>query len=152
MRSEFESGEGSQDLTIIFLQLPLHGEIPVGIDDFNLDKWTEILSRYWSITDEEWTELESTVQGVKELREIMSGFVGSDLERYLIEAEEDFNARVADIRHMEREEGRGEGVLDEKKKTAAKLLRKGWSIEEIAEFLAVSTVDVEIWLADETRN
>ncbi|MBR4750938.1 MAG: Rpn family recombination-promoting nuclease/putative transposase [Thermoguttaceae bacterium] len=164
MRSECESGEGSKDLTIIFLQLPLHGEVPVGIDDFNLDKWAGILSRYWSITDEEWTELESTVQGVKELREIMSDFVGSDLEQYLIEAEKDFNARIADIRYAEREEGREEGreqgreegreegALNEKKKTAAKLLRRGWSIEEIAEFLGVLTVDIEIWLADETRD
>ncbi|MBQ9812669.1 MAG: hypothetical protein IJM54_05080 [Thermoguttaceae bacterium] len=82
----------------------------------------------------------------------MSDFVGSDLEQYLIEAEKDFNARVADIRYAEREEGREEGALNEKKKTAAKLLRRGWSTEEIAEFLAVSTVDVEIWIADETRN
>ena len=42
--------------------------------------------------------------------------------------------------------GRAEGVIEEKKSTAEKLIRKGWSIEEIAEFLDVSAVDVEIWL------
>ena len=42
--------------------------------------------------------------------------------------------------------GLAKGVIKEKKSTAEKLVRKGWSIEEIAEFLDVSAVDVEIWL------
>ncbi len=48
-----------------------------------------------------------------------------------------------------RAEGKAEGVLEEKKSTAAKLAQKGWTIQEIAEFLEVDVVDVEIWLADE---
>ena len=51
-----------------------------------------------------------------------------------------------------REEGREEGVIEEKITVANKLLRRGWTIEEIAEILDVSTVDVEIWINDQTQN
>ncbi|MBQ9812115.1 MAG: hypothetical protein IJM54_02270 [Thermoguttaceae bacterium] len=45
-----------------------------------------------------------------------------------------------------REEGRKEGVVEEKKAIAKKLRRENWSVERIAEFLDVPTVDVQIWL------
>ena len=66
----------------------------------------------------------------------------------------DYNNDMTESREEGRAEGRAEGlatglaegVIKEKKSTAEKLVRKGWSIEEIAEFLDVSAVDVEIWL------
>ena len=48
-----------------------------------------------------------------------------------------------------RAEGKAEGILEEKKSTAAKLAQKGWTILEIADFVGVAAVDVEIWLAVE---
>ena len=48
--------------------------------------------------------------------------------------------------------GREEGAIEEKKTMAGKLLREGWAVEKIAAFLDVAIVDVEIWLADQTRN
>ncbi len=42
--------------------------------------------------------------------------------------------------------GREEGVVEQKKATAKKLRRENWSVERIAEFLDVPTVDVQIWL------
>lgn len=154
MRSEFDTGEGSQDLTMIFLRLPLCGESPVGIDEVNLDAWIEILSRYWSITEDEWEKLETTIDGVKELREKMSNFVGSDLERYLIEAEQDLNARIADIRYAEREEGRKEGIEEGRKAFLSSIERLsikrfGKSINELTETLKEKTNDELQDLLDE---
>ncbi|MBP5621757.1 MAG: hypothetical protein J6X44_07060 [Thermoguttaceae bacterium] len=56
-----------------------------------------------------------------------------------------------------REEGREEGIeigiekgrLETLKENAKKLCRKGWSVEEIAEFIEIPVVDVEIWLSEE---
>ncbi|MBP5622470.1 MAG: hypothetical protein J6X44_10685 [Thermoguttaceae bacterium] len=46
-------------------------------------------------------------------------------------------------------EGIVEGRLEEKKDAAQKLRRKGWSVEEIAEFVEIPVVDVNIWLGEE---
>ena len=65
--------------------------------------------------------------------------------------------RLADERQEGRKEGREEGraetqkemavkQLAKQKTMAAKLRKKGWSDEEIADFLDVEVVDVRIWL------
>ena len=65
--------------------------------------------------------------------------------------------RLADERQEGRKEGREEGraetqkemavkQLEKQKTMAAKLRKKGWSDEEIADFLDVEVVDVRIWL------
>ena len=45
-----------------------------------------------------------------------------------------------------RKQGLEEGRIEEKKATAEKLFKKGWSVEEVAELLGVPVVDVKIWL------
>ena len=55
---------------------------------------------------------------------------------------EKVNERLAD----ERQEGREEGRAETQKEMAAKLRKKGWKDEEIADFLDVEVVDVRIWL------
>ena len=57
-------------------------------------------------------------------------------------AELDYGNGIA----VARDEGRAEGIIEEKKASAKKLRQKGWSVEEIAEFQDVSPVDVKIWL------
>ncbi len=49
---------------------------------------------------------------------------------------------------MERglKQGREEGKIETMKATVQKLFKKGWSIEEIAEFEDVDVVDIKIWL------
>ncbi len=49
-------------------------------------------------------------------------------------------------REKEREKGRVEGRVEIQKEMAAKLRKKGWNDEEIADFLDVEVVDVRIWL------
>ena len=44
------------------------------------------------------------------------------------------------------EQGLEEGRIEEKKATAEKLFKKGWSVEEVAELLGVPVVDDKIWL------
>ena len=53
-------------------------------------------------------------------------------------------------------EGRAEGIAEgiaeretkAKKAMAEKLLQKGWTFEETADFLDVAVVDVKIWLGE----
>ena len=47
-----------------------------------------------------------------------------------------------------RAEGIAEGEIKAKKAMAEKLLQKGWSFEETADFLDVAVVDVKIWLGE----
>ena len=44
------------------------------------------------------------------------------------------------------EQGLEQGEINAKKVMAEKLFKKSWSVEEIAELLGVSVVDVDIWL------
>ena len=47
-----------------------------------------------------------------------------------------------------RAEGIAEGEIKAKKAMAEKLLQKGWTFEETADFLDVAVVDVKIWLGE----
>ena len=46
-------------------------------------------------------------------------------------------------------EGREEGRLETLKDNTKKLRQKGWCVGEIAEFIEIPVVDVEIWLGEE---
>ena len=43
-------------------------------------------------------------------------------------------------------QGREEGKIETMKATAKKLFNKGWTVEEIAEFIEIPVVDAELWL------
>ena len=63
------------------------------------------------------------------------------LRQQVIDCQNALNDYYNDMVHFEEK-----GVLKEKKATAEKLHKKGWNAEDIAEFLGIPVVDVEIWL------